>query len=512
MPKDKIQDNKRIAKNTLLLYVRMLLMMAISLYTSRIVLAALGVSDFGIYNVVGGFVALFTMVSGTMATATQRFLSYEIGRGTQENIIRLFSTSVMIHIMLGVLILLLAETLGLWYVNNKMVFPPERLSAVNWVFQFSVLTLIINVLSVPYNASIIAYEKMAAFAYIGIVDAVLKLSVAYLVVVSTSDKLILYAFLLMLIAIGNRLFYTIYVRRTFIFCRCNWRIDGEYRKSLLSFIGYNFIGSIANIGKTQGINVLLNLFFGTAVNAARGISVQILHAVTGFVHNFQLAMNPQIIKLYAAGEKEEMFKLIFRGSKYSYLLVLILSLPIIIETPYILNLWLVEVPDHTVIFVRLTLAITLVDSLAPALLAGIHASGKVKNYQLTNGTMLMMTLPLVYLVLWLGCEPYMAFVASLGISIICYFIRIVMLHFITGFPMLAYLRQVTFRILLVTILSLMIPMTVSFYKDSGFMWFVISIVVTVLSTVIFVFFIGLTQVERKSVIIRIKSKCIRNNI
>lgn len=506
MPKDKIQDNKRIAKNTLLLYVRMLLMMAISLYTSRIVLAALGVSDFGIYNVVGGFVALFTMVSGTMATATQRFLSYEIGRGTQENIIRLFSTSVMIHIMLGGLILLLAETVGLWYVNNIMVFPPERLSAVNWVFQFSVLTLIINVLSVPYNASIIAYEKMAAFAYIGIVDAVLKLAVAYLVVVSTSDKLILYAFLLMLIAIGNRLFYTIYVRKNFKFCRCNWRIDGEYRKSLLSFIGYNFIGSIANIGKTQGINVLLNLFFGTAVNAARGISVQILHAVTGFVHNFQLAMNPQIIKLYAAGEKEEMFKLIFRGSKYSYLLVLILSLPIIIETPYILNLWLVEVPEHTVIFVRLTLAITLVDSLAPALLAGIHASGKVKNYQLTNGTMLMMTLPLVYLVLWLGCEPYMAFVSSLGISIICYFIRVVMLHFITGFPMLAYFRKVTFRILLVTVLSLLIPLTVSFFKDFGFWWFVISILVTVLSTVIFVFFIGLTQVERKSVIIKIKSK------
>lgn len=511
MPQEKVQDNKRIAKNTLLLYVRMLLMMAISLYTSRVVLAALGVSDFGIYNVVGGFVALFTMVSGTMATATQRFLSYEIGRGTQENIMRLFSTSVMIHVILGGLILLLAETIGLWYVNNKMVFPPERLSAVNWVYQFSVLTLIINVLSVPYNASIIAYEKMAAFAYIGIVDAVLKLAVAFFVVVSTSDRLILYAFLLMLIAIGNRLFYTFYVRRNFKFCRCIWKVDREYRKSLLSFIGYNFIGSIANIGKTQGINVLLNLFFGTAVNAARGISVQILHAVTGFVHNFQLAMNPQIIKLYAAGEKEEMFKLIFRGSKFSYLLVLVLSLPIIIETPYILNLWLVEVPEHTVIFVRLTLAITLVDSLAPALLAGIHASGKVKNYQLTNGTMLMMTLPLVYLVLWLGCEPYMAFVTSLGISIICYFIRVVMLHFITGFPMLAYFRQVTFRILLVTVLSLLIPLTIPFFKDSGFMWFMISIVVTFLSTAMFVFYIGLTTFERHSVLIKIKRKVLHKS-
>lgn len=489
-------DNKRIAKNTLLLYFRMLFMMAISLYTSRVVLVTLGISDYGIYNVVGGFVTLFTMVSGTMATATQRFLSFEIGKGTQEKITNLFSTSVMIHIILCCIILLLAETIGLWFVNCKMVFPPERITAVNWVFQFSIFSLIINVLSVPYNASIIAYEKMGAFAYIGILEALLKLLVVYLIKLSTIDKLVVYAFLLMLIAVGIRIIYTLYVKKHFQFCRCNWKLDKEYRQSLLSFISFNFIGSIAHISKTQGINIILNLFFGTVVNAARGISVQILNAVSGFVTNFQLALNPQIIKQYASGEKEAMLRLIFRGSKYSYLLLLLISFPIIVETPYILHLWLVDVPEHTCIFVRLTLIISLIDSLSNTLIVGVHATGQVKKYQLINGSMLMMTLPIVYVVLIITNIPYMAFVVSLCISIICYIIRICILSNLISFPVIFYLKSVTLRIIIVSLMSSLVPVFLLLKGGDGFLCFFINCVVTILSVIFCEFFLGLDNSEK----------------
>ena len=511
MPQDNSANNKRIAKNTLLLYFRMLFMMVISLYTSRVILATLGVSDYGIYNVVGGFVAMFTMISGTMATATQRFLSFEIGKGTEEKITKLFSTSVMIHVLLGGVVLLFAETIGLWFVNHKMVFPEDRVFAVHWVYQFSVFTLIINVLSVPYNACIIAYEKMAAFAYISIVEAISKLLITYLVVMTSFDKLFFYSFLIMLIAIAIRILYVAYVNRHFKYCRCNWQIDKEYRNNMLSFIGFNFIGSIANILKTQGINVLLNLFFGPMVNAARGISVQVLHAVSGFVTNFQMALNPQIIKLYAAGEKEEMFKLIFRGSKISFLLMWIISLPIMVETPYILSLWLVEVPEHTVIFVRLTLAITIVDSMSHTLITGVHATGKVKKYQLINGTMLLMTLPLVYLILKLGYPPFMAFVVSLMISIVCHFIRLLVLSTLIELPVLSFLRAVTLRALVVSLISIIVPVCFLVIKEDTFPFFLISCIITLLSVLLCEYVWGLNHEEKNIVISEIKKRIIKTS-
>lgn len=481
--------------------------MIISLYTSRVVLSTLGITDYGIYNVVGGFVALFAMVSGTMATATQRFLSFEIGKGCQEKITRVFSTSMMIHIFLGFIILIIGETIGLWFINNMMVVPSDRMMATNFVYQFSVLTLIVNVLSVPYNASIIAYEKLSVFAYVGILEAMLKLLIVYLIQIAVFDKLVFYAFLLMLISIGIRVLYNVYVNRNFKYCRNEWKIDREYGHSMLSFIGFNFIGSIANILKTQGINVLLNLFFGTVVNAARGISVQVLNAVSGFVTNFQLALNPQIIKLYAAGEKEEMFKLMFRGSKFSYLLMLLISLPIIIEAPFILNLWLVEVPENTVIFVRLTLSITLIDSLSHTLITGVHATGKMKKYQLVNGTALMMTLPIVYFVLKVGCPPYMAFVISFIISVVCHFIRLYILRGLIDFPILKFLKDVTFRVLSVTILSLFFPVLFIFFiSDEGLVKALVCCFLTLFSVFSAIGLVGLSRNERGIVYMRICKK------
>lgn len=483
----------------------MLFLMMISLYTSRIVLSTLGISDYGIYNVVGGFVALFTMVSGTMATATQRFLSYEIGKNCEKNITRVFSTSMMIHILLGLIILSIGETIGLWFINNKMVIPNDRMLATNIVYQFSLLTLIVNVLSVPYNASLIAYEKMSVFAYIGIFEAILKLLIVFLIQMDAFDKLVFYAFLLMLVAIGIRVLYNVYVKYNFDYCRCTWEIDKEYGQSMIMFIGFNFIGSIANILKSQGINVLLNLFFGTVVNAARGISVQVLNAVSGFVTNFQLALNPQIIKLYAAGEKEDMFKLMFRGSKFSYLLMLLISLPVIVETPYLLSLWLVIVPENTVIFVRLTLTITLIDSLSHTLITGVHASGNVKKYQLVNGTVLMMTLPLAYLVLKFGYPPYMVFVVSLCVSIVCHFIRLYILRGLIGFPFSKFIIEVSFRMLYVTILSLAL-----FYLIAVQLQITQNAVICCLVSFLSVFFVagsvGLSKDERRIVIIRTVKK------
>lgn len=500
-------NNKRIAKNTLVLYLRMLLLMFISLYTSRLVLATLGISDYGIYNVVGGFVGLFTMVSATMATATQRFLSMEIGKGgSSETISRIFSTSIIIHIYLALIILVLAETIGLWFVNNKMVFPIERLTAVNWVFQFSVLTLLINVLSVPYSASLVAYEKMSAFAYIGILEAILKLVVVYLIVVAGMDKLILYSLLLMLIAIGIRLLYSIYVQKHLTYCCFCWNIDREYRRSMLSFIGYNFIGSTANILKTQGINILLNIFFGTLVNAARGVSVSVLRAVSGFVTNFQMAMTPQIIKLYAAEQKEEMFKLMFRGSKCSYYLMLLISLPIIIETPFILNLWLVEVPEYTVIFVRLTLIYTMIDTLSNPLISGVHASGNVKRYQLINGSILMLTLPAIYIVLRLGFPPYMAFVVSLFFSLLCHFVRLFIVKSLIDFPMKRFLGAVTLRVFLVTVVSVILPLFFIIIKNDNFLFFILSCFVTFLSSLSCIYIIGLNQDEKEMICKFLKNK------
>lgn len=505
-------NNKRIAKNTLLLYVRMLFMMGISLYTSRVVLATLGVSDFGIYNVVGGFVTLFTMISGTMATATQRFLSFEIGKGTQKNITRLFSTSMIIHLFIGCTILLLGETIGLWFVNYKMIFPVERITAVNLVYQFSIFTLIINVLSVPYNASIIAYEKMSAFAYIGILEAVLKLIVAYLIVITGFDKLIFYAFLLMIIAIGIRLLYGFYVRQHFHLCRCNWKLDREYKNNLLSFIGFNFIGSIANILKSQGVNVLLNLFFGTLVNAAYGISVQVFNAISGFVTNFQLALNPQIVKLYASGEKKEMFRLVSRGSKFSFLMMLVLSLPLIVETPFILNLWLVEVPQYTVIFVRFTLAIALVDSLSPTLITAVHATGNVKWYQIINGTTLMLTLPFSVLILLIGGNPLSVMIVSFIISVSCLFIRLSILYKLIEFPSLLFIKEILFRVIVVTIISATMSIITKNILFDGIIGCIITIFVCIVLVTVISFLIALTRSERTYLILFIFKNVKKLNI
>lgn len=315
---DTSANNKRIAKNTLLLYFRMLFMMAVSLYTSRVVLNALGVEDFGIYNVVGGVVAMFSMLSGSLSAAITRFITYELGKGNQENLKKIFSSSVTIQIGLAILIIVVAEAIGVWFLNMKMNIPDVRITAANWVFQFSILTFAVNLISVPYNASIIAHERMSAFAYISILEAIGKLAIVFLIVISPMDKLIFYAILMCAVALIVRLAYGVYCKRHFEECTYHFIFDRDLLKHMFGFAGWNFIGATSAVLRDQGGNVVINLFCGPAANAARGIAFQVNNAISGFVTNFMTALNPQITKSYAAGDRKYMMTLIFQGARLSF--------------------------------------------------------------------------------------------------------------------------------------------------------------------------------------------------
>ena len=500
------ENNKRIAKNTLMLYFRMLVMMAVSLYTSRVVLDTLGVSDYGIYNVVGGFVTMFSLISGAMTTATQRFLSFAIGEGKTKEVTSLFSTAVIIHIGLALIILVAGETIGVWFVANKMNFPPGRYTAAIWVFEFSLLTFLVSVINVPYNAAIIAYEKMSAFAYISIIEVVLKLVIVYLLLITPFDRLIFYAILMAVVQLGVQLIYASYTHRKIKTCHCNWKLNHEYFKQMTSFVSWNLIGSLAGVCKDQGLNVVLNLFFGTAVNAARGVAIQVSTAINRFVTNFQMAMNPQIVKLYAAGEKKEMFKLVFRGSRFSYLLLLCLSLPVVIEAPFILNIWLVKVPDYTVVFLRLIIFTALIDSLSNTLITSMHASGKVRDYQIVVGGLSLLTLPFAYLLLKMGYSPTSALVASLIISIACLIARVALLSRSIDFPAISFLLNVALKMFILTIASYIIPLALYHFTTVNWWTFILVCLVSFVSGVIFSYCLGIEKHERNVIVSKVKEK------
>ena len=457
------ENNKRIAKNTLMLYFRMLVMMAVSLYTSRVVLDTLGVSDYGIYNVVGGFVTMFSLISGAMTTATQRFLSFAIGEGKTKEVTSLFSTAVIIHIGLALIILIAGETIGVWFVANKMNFPPGR--------------------------------------YV-----VLKLVIVYLLLITPFDRLIFYAILMAVVQLGVQLIYASYTHRKIKTCHCNWKLNHEYFKQMTSFVSWNLIGSLAGVCKDQGLNVVLNLFFGTAVNAARGVAIQVSTAINRFVTNFQMAMNPQIVKLYAAGEKKEMFKLVFRGSRFSYLLLLCLSLPVVIEAPFILNIWLVKVPDYTVVFLRLIIFTALIDSLSNTLITSMHASGKVRDYQIVVGGLSLLTLPFAYILLKMGYSPTSALVASLIISVACLFARVALLSKLIDFPAISFLLNVALKMFILTIASYIIPLALYHFTAVNWWTFILVCLVSFVSGVIFSYCLGIEKHERDVIVSKVKEK------
>ena len=504
-----INDNKRIAKNTLLLYVRMLLTMTVSLYTSRVVLNALGVEDFGIYNVVGGVVAMFTFINSAMAGASQRYLTFELGRNNQSRLHRVFCTSVNIHLLIAVFILLLAQTIGLWFLNNYMVIPAERFDAANWVFQLSVFSTMVMILTIPYTASIISHEKMSAFAYISILDVALKLFVVYMLLVSDIDKLKLYAVLMFCTQLLIGFIYYVYCRMNFAECRYEYIRDKGLLKEMSGFAGWTLWGNLAAVAFTQGLNILLNLFFGPVVNAARAVAVQVQNAIQGFVSNFQMAVNPQITKNYATGNMEQMHVLVFASGRYSFFLLFFFALPIFIEIESVLTFWLGIVPAHTVSFVRLILCIMLMDTLANPLVIAAQATGKIKVYQSVVGGILLLIVPVAYVVLKLGGNPESVFVVHLVMVILAQLARLLMIRPMIRLSLRRYLRDVVLKVAVVAFLSSVFPFIAYNFSPKGLPGFLLVCAVCVCSVLPSVFWGGLNVAERyfvQSKLVLLKSR------
>ena len=497
---DQSGNNKRIAKNTLLLYLRTIFLMLITLYTSRVILDQLGVDDYGIYNVVGGFVAMFSVISSALSSSISRFITFELGRGDIKRLTTIFSTSVNIQLGLCSIILVLGEAIGIWFVNTRMNIPPDRIIAANWVFQCSILTFCINLISVPYNSCIIAHEKMSAFAYISILEAALKLLICYMLIVSPVDKLIAYSLLMLFVAILIRFVYGMYCTRNFEECKYRICYEKEIVKEMTGFAGWSFFPNVAWIFNTQGVSVLINLFFGVALNAARGIASQVESAVMMFVRNFTTALNPQITKYYANGDKENMFLLMCRGTKFTYFLTLLMVLPLFLETEYVLQLWLKEVPTHTVIFVQLSIIGSIINNIGNTCYTACQATGNIKRYSIVVTTVGFLVFPLTWLGFKLGLPVESTYIIYILVYICVSIACMLMTRWLLQFPLSMFLRKALLPIVWVTILSSIIPTLLSLRMESSFVRFIITCMVSVLSTCAAIYLTGLSKHEKRIII------------
>lgn len=494
---NQLHNNKRIAKNTFYLYLRTLLVMAVTIYTSRIILDVLGVENYGIYNVVGGFVAMFSVLSGTLTAASQRFIAYELGREKPE-IKKVFSTTVTIHFALAIVILVLLESLGIWFLNYKMNIVEERLYAANWVFQCSVVTFFISLVSIPYNAAIVAFEKMSAFAYISIFEVICKLSCVFVLYFISFDKLIVYAIFMMLVAILLRLIYGWYCNAHFKQCRYNFSFDKGTFKKMLGFCGWNFIGASSAILNGQGINILINLFFGVTLNAARGIASQVDTAINTFVQNFMMALNPQITKTYASGDFRYVNSMIIIGTKFAFFLLWFFTLPICLNTEYILQVWLKKVPDYVVCFIQLGLVYQLLQNLSQCLYTTMLAFGNIKKYQMIVGGLSIMAFPTAYIFFWLGLPVEWGYYSMIIFSVICLVARLYLMEeMLPNFSPRVFFCKALWPIILSIVPTLVVTITIhSFVKNIDVYSFVLESLGSILISLLFVWFGGLTRLER----------------
>lgn len=498
-------NNKRIAKNTMLLYFRMIFIMVISLFTSRINLQSLGVENFGIYNVVGGVVAMFSVFSGSLSVSISRFITYELGKGNQEKLKKVFSTAVSIQIFLAICIVILAEIIGIWFLNTKMNIPAERLNAANWVMHFSILAFAVNLISVPYNAAIIAHEKMSAFAYVSVFEVIAKLGITYYLFISPFDKLKTYAVLLFALSIVLRIIYGIYCKRNFQECSYKFIFDKGLIKQMTGFAGWSLFGLVAYSGYNYGLNILLNLFFGPVVNAARGIAFQVQNAVQGFSNNFQMALNPQIIKSYAQNDLKRMHQLIFASSKYAFFLLFFLSLPIIIEAPKILSVWLTEVPEHTVNFVRLILALITFDSLGSSISIAQQATGKIKKYQIWVGGIMLMIVPVAYVSLKMGARPESVYIVYFLACIVAHIVRMIIIRPMIKLSLQEYFHKVIFRLIIVAVCASILPIIAYKLLPVTLLSLFVVCLLCPITVTVSIYFLGLEQSERKMVNEKLKN-------
>lgn len=492
------QDNsKRIAKNTLYLFFRMFLVLAVGLYTSRVVLGTLGVKDYGLYNVVGSVVVLFGFLQQALNNATYRYLAYGIGKGNSEHLRNTFSMSINAHLILAAIILLLSETLGLWFLHNKLVVPAERMDAANFAFQMSVLCCCANIVKTPYNSSIIAHEKMNFYAYTSIIEVVLKLLIVYLLTIGGFDKLMLYSFLILAVTVIMLLWYYIQCKRFFPECHYQRHWDGALINNMVKYSGLSIIVNLIDVGVNQSIVFFFNIFFGLVANAALGIANQVNSQLTGFLNSFTQSYGPQIIKSYAAGDKSYFMKLIFSSSKFSYYLLLFASVPVLLNIDFILNLWLKNPPENAGTFFAVVIWYSLVDAYSAPLWTGVHATGNIKVHQILMASVKVLNIPLAYVLLKLGCPAWSALMLKVVLNVVCSIVRPCYVRKLYGLPLVKYFKDVLGVIYLTTALVLPIPLYLSQKMEDGWTKFCITSIVFECIAFLVVYFIGLNSREKE---------------
>ena len=480
--------------------------MFVSFFTARVILEALGINDFGIYNVVGGFVALFSMISGSLSAACTRFLNYTLGKNDPQQLSKVFSTELAMQLVLSIIVIIISETFGIWFLSHKMVIPTERLFAANVCFQFSIFNFCVGLLQVPYSAAIIAHERMNAFAYMSIYDVIMQLLITYLVFISPFDKLIFYGALLWLNAQIVRAIYYFYCKRNFSECEFRICYDKTLVKEIFSFSGWNFIGASSAVLRDQGNNLILNLFFGPVVNAARGIGNKIQGAVVGLVYNFITAMSPQITQSYSSGDHEYMFKLIFKGTRFAYYMMLFLSIPIIINADYILDIWLVKVPDEAVLFGQLAFIFSLISVISNPLITAQLATGNIKKYQIIVGGLQLLNVPISYICLKLGSIPQIVLIVAICCEILCLFTRLLLLKQMIGLDVPKYFKEVFSNIVLVTIVSIPCPIIIACNVNNPLYCLIGSSLVSFISTALSILYIGCDTEERQIIFCKVNQK------
>lgn len=425
----------------------MIVSIVVNLYTTKLLWNVLGIDNYGIFNVVGGIVLMFSFINSAMVASSQRFIAFELGRGNSERLNTTFSVSLVVHFLLAIVILLLAETVGLWFLNTKMNIPIGREIAANWVYQCSIVAFLLTVISVPYNACIVAHEHMKAYGYFGIIEVILKLLIVLCLLLLPSDRLIAYAVLLVLVSLIMRVSYGIYCSRHFKECHFAKFSDRTLMKDMFSFASWSFLGNLGFTLRDQGINIILNLFFNVAVNAAKGVAGSVGGVLSGFSSNFMMAINPQITKRYAQGEIDSMMSLVYQGCKYSLLLTSVVVLPIIVSADLVLNLWLVDVAPFTVGFLQLTLILSLVDCVVSPITTSLQATGVIKKFQIWVSIIMAMSLPAAWLALRFDANPYVVMYVCIGSAIIALAARLILLHELVKFSYRRFIATVYARVI-----------------------------------------------------------------
>jgi O-antigen/teichoic acid export membrane protein len=499
-----MSNTLRIAKNTLMLYFRQILVILVNLYTVRVVLNTLGAEDYGIYSVVAGVVSMFGFLSSSMTNASQRYFAFEIGRNNNE-LIKIFSLTMMIYVLISIIFLVIAETLGLWFVKTKLIIPFERLYAAIWVYQCSVISFVLTMITTPYKAVIIAHENMNVYAVVGIVEAVLKLATAYTMIFFFFDKLRLYGILLLSVMFINTGIYRFISGKKYTECRFRFYWDFKIFREMTGYISWNLFGTLADVIKHQGTNILLNLFFGPLVNAARALSRQISTTIRDFALNFSTAARPQIIKYYAAGNHQGMLVLVFRASKGAAILLFFFILPIELELPFLLGVWLKEIPQYVLEFTRILLANTLIDSISFPLQSMSLATGKIKWYQAVSGGIILLNLPAVFIALKAGCSPVSVHGIGIGLSVCALVARIMILSRQLDFPSWHYIKSVIFPLGLTIGIGCIIPFCFVSFCSAGVLRLFLTVFISLLSVAGSAFFLGITGAERKWVTGKIKA-------